>query len=209
MQLCLVAQALLALLSRQWHLAIISLLVVLITFFPVLFERQFRIRTPVPLQLLAFGFVIASLFFGEGKGFYSRFWWWDIALHTVSGGLFSVVGFLLAYGANGVARIRESAMVPGFVALFAFAFSLGVGVVWEIFEFSMDRLFDTNMQRAMLNDAAGLTDTMWDLIMNTLGALVVSLLGWRCVKYAEQGIFLKRWIDTFIERNPRLFKRPR
>ncbi|GHA92648.1 hypothetical protein GCM10007159_12790 [Modicisalibacter luteus] len=209
MQLCLVAEALFALFHQHWYLAVLSLLVVLITFFPVLFERQFHIRTPPPLQLLILGFVIASLFLGEGRGFYSRFWWWDIVLHTIAGGLFSAVGFLLAYGTNGIVRIRESTMVPGFVALFAIMFSLGMSVIWEIFEFGMDRLFDTNMQRAMLNDPSGLTDTMWDLIMNALGALMVSVLGWRCVKYAKQGVFLKDWIDTFIERNPRLFKKSR
>ncbi|TDX30457.1 hypothetical protein DFO67_105247 [Modicisalibacter xianhensis] len=209
LQACLVVEALLALMNRQWYLAFISLLVVLITFFPLLFERQFRIRTPPPLQLLTFGFVIAALLLGEGRGFYSRFWWWDIALHTVAGGLFSAVGFLLAYGGNGMRRIEDSIIKPGFIALFALMFSLGVGVFWEIFEFSMDSLFGTRMQRAMLGDSSGLTDTMWDLVMNTLGALVVSALGWRCLKYAEQGIFLKDWIDTFVERNPRLFRKPR
>ena len=98
-------------------------------------------------------------------------------------------------------------MKAGFVAFFAFLFALGVGALWEIFEFTMDSLFGMNMQKPMLGDPSGLTDTMWDLIVDALGALVVSFLGWRYLKNPEQKSFLERWIDSFVARNPRFFKR--
>jgi hypothetical protein len=49
---------------------------------------------------------------------------------------------------------------------------------WEIFEFSMDQIFGLNMQKPMLGDPSGLTDTMWDMIVNLIGAAIVSLSGW-------------------------------
>jgi hypothetical protein len=57
----------------------------------------------------------------------------------------------------------------------------------------------------MLGDASGLTDTMWDLIVDTLGALVISISGWW---YMHRGTvsFIESWIRKFIERNPQLFK---
>lgn len=61
-------------------------------------------------------------------------------------------------------------------------FALGVGALWEIFEFTMDSLFGMNMQKPMLGDPSGLTDTMWDLIVDATGALVISVLGWRYLK---------------------------
>jgi uncharacterized membrane protein YjdF len=98
-------------------------------------------------------------------------------------------------------------MKPGFVAIFAFMFAVGIGALWEIFEFSMDSLFGMDMQKEMRGDPSGLTDTMWDLIVDILGALVISILGYGYVKTARNESFLERWIKAFVKSNPRLFKR--
>lgn len=92
-------------------------------------------------------------------------------------------------------------MRPRFVALFAFMFAVGMGALWEIFEFAMDQLFGMNMQKS------GLIDTMWDLIVDTAGALVIALLGWVYLRTSGSDSFLERWIVGFIDANPRLFDR--
>jgi hypothetical protein len=61
----------------------------------------------------------------------------------------------------------------------------------------------------MLDDPSGLTDTMWDLIVDTLGALVISFFGYGYIKAAKNESFLERWIQGFISSNPRFFKRNR
>src|SRR5690554_4247209 len=195
LQLILLAEAVFAVIGQSWFTAFLTSMIIAITFFPVLFERKFRIHIPPELQLAAIGFVFASLFLGEIRDYYTRFWWWDMALHTTSGFLLGILGFLLVH------------MKPGFVAFFAFMFALGVGALWEIFEFTMDSLFGMNMQKPMLGDPSGLTDTMWDLIVDAIGALVISILGWRYLKHPGEKSFLERWIDAFIERNPRFFRR--
>ena len=119
--------------------------------------------------------------------------------------MLGIIGFLLVYVLNETERINLN-MRPGFVAFFAFLFAVGTGAIWETFEFSMDSLFDTNMQKAMLGDASGLTDTMWDLIVDTVGALVISVLGYGYLKTTQTHAFLARWIRKFIKSNPRLFK---
>jgi hypothetical protein len=81
-----------------------------------------------------------------------------------------------------------------------------VSVLWEIFEFAMDRIFDTNMQKPMLGDDSGLTDTMWDLIVDVIGALIISLLGWWYLIRRKRS-FIEVWIDKFISRNSHLFNR--
>jgi hypothetical protein len=48
---------------------------------------------------------------------------------------------------------------------------------------------------------------MWDLIVATLGALVISVLGYTYLKNPRQESFLERWIHLFIRKNPRLFRR--
>lgn len=206
LQLILIAEIAFALWGQRWATAVLTSMIVAITFFPVLLERRFRIHIPPELQLAAIGFVFASLFLGEIHDYYNRFWWWDMALHTTSGFLLGILGFLLVYIMNETEKIQVH-MKPGFVALFAFLFALGIGALWEIFEFTMDSVLGTNMQKPMLDDPSGLTDTMWDLIVDAIGALVISILGWRYLKKGNKKSFLERWIDGFIEKNPRFFRK--
>ncbi len=192
--------------SQQWFNAVITSAIILITFSPMLLEKKLHVYIPPEFVLLSIGFVFASLFLGEVHGYYTRYWWWDIALHTGSGVLLGIVGFLLVHVLNETEKIGVY-MKPGFVAFFAFLFAVGVGALWEIFEFSMDSFFGMNMQKEMLGDPSGLTDTMWDLIVDTIGALVMSVLGYGYIKTAKNESFLEQWITRFIRGNPRLFRR--
>jgi hypothetical protein len=185
--------------SALWLLAIMA-----ITSAPALLGDRLPVRIPPEYEILAILFVFASLFLGEFRSYYERFWWWDIALHTTSGLLLGILGFLLVYVLNENKRI-ELHMRPGFVALFAFVFAIGVGTLWEIFEFAADRIFGTRMQKPMLGDASGLTDTMWDLIVDALGAAAISVFGWWNMKRNERS-FIEIWIGRFIERNPGMFR---
>ncbi len=188
----------------QWFNAFLVLAIMAITLSPALIGRRLRVYIPPEFQVLAVVFVFAALFLGEIHSYYARFWWWDIALHTSSGLLMGILGFLLVYVLNENEH-ADLHMRPVFVALFAFLFSVTVGTLWEIFEFAMDQIIGTNMQKPMLGDPSGLTDTMWDMIVNALGALSISTLGGWYMKRRERS-FIETWIQRFIERNPRLFR---
>ncbi|MDZ4261889.1 MAG: hypothetical protein U1B30_06115 [Pseudomonadota bacterium] len=188
----------------QWINAFLVMAIMAVTLLPDVLGRRFRVYIPPEFQLLAVIFVFAALFLGEIQSYYVRFWWWDIALHTSSGLLMGILGFLLIYVLNENEHI-DIHMRPRFMALFAFLFAVTVGTLWEIFEFTMDQVIGTNMQKAMLGDPSGLTDTMWDMIVNALGALTISALGGWYMKQREHS-FIEAWIRKFIERNPRLFQ---
>ena len=189
---------------QHWITAFLILVIMLLTVSLAVVGRRFGVNIPAEFQLLAMLFVFATLFLGEIRDYYQRIWWWDIALHTGSGLLLGIVGFLLVYVLNQSRRI-DIYLRPGFVALFAFMFAVTVGALWEIFEFAMDMLFGLNMQKPMAGDPSGLTDTMWDLIVDAGGALVISFLGWRYMERNTES-FIENWIRKFIERNPSLFK---
>lgn len=199
LQFFLLLGAVLAALQGRWLPALTTLAIAGLTFLPFVLGRRFRTQIPAELELLAVGFLYASLFLGEVHGYYVRFWWWDAVLHTGSGFLLGILGFLLVHILNEHERI-EMHMKPGFVAFFAFLFAVGLGAIWEIFEFAMDQLFGMNMQKS------GLVDTMWDLIVDTAGALVISLLGWRALRRGERDWFLQRWIQDFVVKNPEIFR---
>jgi uncharacterized membrane protein YjdF len=194
--------------EKQWLTAVLTVGIIGITLVPVLLARRFRVYIPPQFQLLAIAFIFASLFLGEVGGFYTRFWWWDIVLHTGSGFLLGIIGFLLVHVLNETEKIGVY-LKPGFVAFFAFLFSVGTGALWEIFEFGMDSLVGMNMQKGMLGDESGLTDTMFDLMVDTLGAVVIAVLGFKYLRTAGTKSFLERWIADFIARNPHLFRRNR
>ncbi|MEQ8766816.1 MAG: hypothetical protein RL885_23080 [Planctomycetota bacterium] len=191
--------------ERQWLNVLITSSILLLTALPALMARRFRVIIPTEFELMTIAFIFAALFLGETRDYYGRFWWWDLALHGTSGGLLGILGILLVYLLNENPRI-DLQMQPGFVAFFAFCFSVAVGALWEIFEFGMDELFGMNMQKAMLDDPSGLTDTMWDLIVDSVGAGVVALLGYWTMKRGTQTM-VERWIRKFITSNPRLFTR--
>lgn len=197
LQVVMLAGLVLSVYERQWLNAFLIAGIVLLTLLPTALGRRFRVFIPPEFELFAILFIFASLFLGEIRGYYVRYVWWDVALHTGSGFLLGLLGFLLVYVLNQQEDI-DLHMKPGFVALFSFAFAVAVGAVWEIFEFAIDGFFGLNMQKS------GLVDTMWDLIVDTIGALIVALIGYL---YMRRGVesFVERSIENFVEGNPRLF----
>jgi uncharacterized membrane protein YjdF len=188
----------------QWLNALLVIAIVVLIAGPCVLGPRLPVHVPAELHVLAVVFIFSALFLGEVRSYYERIWWWDIALHTSSGFLLGIVGFLLVFVLNENKRVHLQ-MRPRFVALFAFLFAVTVGVIWEIFEFSMDSIFGMDMQKTMLGDESGLTDTMFDLIVDNVGALFISGLGWWYMHRKEQS-FIQSWIRKFIARNPQLFK---
>lgn len=196
---------LLLLLDQSWLSLFLVTLIIITVFSPILFRRQLQMEIPVELHFTAVIFVFASFYLGEIQDFYHRVWWWDIALHTSAGFLMGILGFILVFVLNESKRVHVN-LTPGFIAFFAFTFALAIGSIWEIFEFAMDQLFGMNMQKEMLDDPSGLTDTMWDIIVNALGAFFITFAGYGYLK-TEKSFFVKDWIRSFIEKNPDWFKK--
>jgi hypothetical protein len=193
------------LIESQWLSLFVVSLILIVLFIPIIFKRRLQVDIPAEFHLTAVIFTFAALYLGEIQHFYQRVWWWDIALHGSAGLLMGIFGFLLIYILNESKRI-DIHLTPGFIAFFAFTFAVSIGTVWEIFEFSADQIFQLNMQKPMMGDPSGLTDTMWDMIVNAIGALIISLTGWWYLK-AQKNYFVKDWIGKFIEKNPRLFSK--
>lgn len=191
--------------EQLWLNAALILAIASLLLASTLAGNRLAVRIPYEFQLMALVFVFAALFLGEFRSYYVRFWWWDIVLHAASGCLLGIVGFLLVYVLNESRRV-PMALLPQFVALFAFLFAVTVGALWEVFEYAMDRVFGMDMQKTMLGDTSGLTDTMWDLIVDIIGAAFIAVLGWWHMVSRKRS-FIDHWIDKFIHSNPRLFQR--
>ena len=156
-------------------------------------------------------------------------------LHTTTGFLCAATGFALIDILNRNSRIKFQ-LSPVYVALAAFCFSMTVGVLWEFFEFGMDRVFHMDMQKdtivhsvtsVMLDPTnsnipvtidditsvavngrdlgfggyldIGLYDTMADLFVNFIGAVVFSAIGYFYVKHRGRGKIARAFIPTITE----------
>lgn len=195
--LSLFAVALWALLEWQLELAFVALGTLAVSVVPVFAAKWADVQVPPSFIAAVVFFVAATLFLGEVFDFYERFWWWDIAMHASSAVGFGLVGFVLVFI---MFQGDRFAAPPIAMAFFAFCFAMTIGALWEIFEFGMDQMFDMNMQKT------GLDDTMGDLIVNTLGAVIGAASGFAYLKGQARG-GVQQMIDEFVKRNPRLFKR--
>ena len=119
---------------------------------PKIIDKKLGVFIPVGLETVILLFIFAAEILGEINAFYVKIPIWDTILHTLNGFLMAAVGFSLIDIFNRSERFTFK-LSPFFVAFTAFCFSMTVGVVWEFFEFGMDMLFHTDMQKDWVVDA--------------------------------------------------------
>ena len=149
---------------------------------PSILERRLRFELPGLLYGFYIVFLYCAIFLGEVRSFYYLFPRWDSILHFFSSLMTGFFGLMVVTILN---RDRHVSMnlSPLFVCLFAFCFSVTIGSLWEIYEFIGDGLFGLNMQKFMTAQGEllvghnALRDTMKDIIVDVLGALLASVIG--------------------------------
>ena len=225
-----------SILRGEYESAFICLLVLALFMLPFFIQQNFGIELPSTLEIIILLFIFAAEILGELKCYFITFSHWDSMLHTTTGFLCAATGFALIDILNRNSRIKFQ-LSPIYVALTAFCFSMTVGVLWEFFEFGMDRLFLMDMQKdtvvqsitsVMLDPTnsnipvtidgitsvavngqdlgfngyldIGLYDTMKDLFVNFVGAVVFSTIGYFYIKHHGQGKLAKAFIPTITEK---------
>ncbi|MBE6631947.1 MAG: hypothetical protein E7623_04520 [Ruminococcaceae bacterium] len=220
-------------LKGDYHSVFFCTLTLLLFDIPLFVDEKLGIEIPRELEAVILFFIFAAEILGELGSFYTHIPWWDTMLHTVNGFLMAAIGFALIDILNNSPRFHIN-LSPLFVAFVAFCFSMTVGVIWEFFEFSMDMLFSSDMQKdrfiydissvalnpSGLNDTVringiettvlrltdggeyvinghldiGLIDTMKDLIVNCVGAVVFSVIGYYYIIGRNKGVFAQKFI---------------
>ena len=155
------------LLTQNYESFAICILVLFLFLVPAFIEDTFHIRIPPLFLGIIFCFIFAAEILGEVNHYYVKIPGWDTMLHTMNGFLCAAVGFSLVYLLNrGSKNVNLS---PFYLTLVAFCFSMTIGVLWEFFEFAMDQIFYLDI---------GIIDTMKDLLVNLVGAIVFSFIGY-------------------------------
>ena len=159
--------------------------------------RKWGVEIPSFMMVLYAVFLYCSIYLGEVRGFYFLIPYWDTILHTFSGIALGALGFSVLTFLNKTDRVPLQ-LSPAFVAVFTFCFAIAVDVAWEIYEFLADGLLRMNMQKHLsasgqpLLGRAALSDTMTDLIVDSVGAAFISIIGYVSLK------FKKGWVEKFL-----------
>lgn len=160
---------------------------IIILALPSIISRRFKFEIPGLVYLMFIVFLYASIYLGTIQQFYSNVPHWDKILHTFSGAMLGAIGFsfvsLLNANENVVLKMK-----PGFVAIFSFCFAVTLGAFWEVYEYTFDAILNLNMQRFALSNGtplvgrAALEDTMTDIIVDIIGAIVIAIIGYVALK---------------------------
>ena len=159
-------------------------------------------------------------------------------LHTINGFLCGAIGFSMIDILNRNEKLHIT-LTPIFVAFVGFCFSMTIGVLWEFFEFSGDRLLNMDMQKDRIVETVstvylnqegknvpvvienvdhttiyylennemkeitidgyldiGIIDTMKDLLVNFIGAVCFSFIGYWYIKNRDKYKLAGNFIPT-------------
>ncbi len=183
--------------NARYSLAFIALATLALSLAPMIFADRFHIHLPVRFFAGIVLFIFGTVYLGEAFDFYEKYWWWDVLLHGGSALGFGLIGFIFVFI---LFEGDRYAAPPWALSFMAFAIAVSIGVMWEIFEFAMDQIFGLNMQKS------GLIDTMWDLIVDVIGAFFGAWAGYGYLQGHDKS-GLAGMIREFVSKNRRLFRR--
>lgn len=161
----------------------IAMSIVLIS--PRFLKKFANSEVPVEVHISVTAFAFLGLVLGDGLNFYGKIGWWDSLLHFTSGIILSFIALWLLQML--ILRRKYLFMHRALLYIFVVAFSLAVGAVWELCEYTVDDIFHTNNQQYMATTRAtivssddepleghdALADTMKDLALDLAGAILV------------------------------------
>ncbi|WP_117595000.1 hypothetical protein [Haloprofundus halophilus] len=150
-----------------------------VTYLPALLERDYHIPMDAGLTL----WVTTAVFLhaigsgglpGVETGLYRQFWWWDHMTHTLSASIVAAVGYTVTRALDVHTDAVE--LPPRFVFVFILMFTVAFGVFWEVLEFAIGEVAAMTGGDPVLTQF-GLSDTLVDIMFNTLGGVVVAIWG--------------------------------
>lgn len=140
--LCLIRQFL----HQNYENVLLCVLTLILFIMPTLLQIQLRVVLPQAMEIALLVFIYAAEILGEVNCYYTAIPMWDTILHTLNGFLAAAVGFSMTLILN---RSNHAVfeLSPFYMCVVAFCFSMTIGVIWEIFEYTGDCLFGVDMQK--------------------------------------------------------------
>lgn len=177
----------------------VSLIALATTFIPTILEKIFKIKIPAAFEVLHLMFIYGLLILGEARGLYHGLIWWEILMTLTASIALGFTALSVIHVLHKTKRINTN---PILAALLVFSISLSLATVWELFEFALDTIIGSGLQKS-------LTDTMTDLSISSLGSILMGLVGYVHMKN-NSSTFTSQFITKLVEKSPIILgpKRP-
>jgi hypothetical protein len=158
--------------NLDWVWILGSVLAIIISLIPTVLKRNFNVTLPWMLDFL----IVFALFLHIGGGVlnaYHTIPLYDKFAHFISSILVTFLAFISIYILD---KYWDGLHMDKYaMAFFVVITAMALGVVWEFYEWGTDLVFGTNEQW-------GLQDTMSDLLVDTIGGIIVAIIGVSLIK---------------------------
>lgn len=191
--------------AKKYSRSLLAFLTIFLIFLPEIFEKLFRCRMNNALYILTVFYTVGPML-GHCCNFYYRISWWDKVLHTYGGVLFALLGIFLferlckENKSKAIVIIFAICFSIGISVIWEF-FEFGADMIFG--DDMMDDVVITDINSYLLGDSVGeigsindittveingsplpvcgyidigLIDTMTDMLLETLGAIVATLV---------------------------------
>ena len=188
------------LITHNYESFAICILTLVLFLLPALVEEYMDLTIPPLFQTIIFLFIFSAEILGEVNSYYVKIPGWDTMLHTMNGFLCAAIGFSLIYLLNrGSKNVNLS---PFYLTLVAFCFSMTIGVTFSSVNLDpqnsgiairvkdiVDTVIHTVSGETITVNGGyldiGILDTMKDLLVNLIGAVVFSVIGYITLKKSK------------------------
>ena len=147
--------------------------------------KKLGVRTSAIIEIIFLIFLFISSILGSLFHFYEFVDYFDKFAHLLSGIVTAILGIIMLKKW----RIKSKHQLS-FDIILMNILSLAIASAWEIYEFVASKALNSDLQRV---GASGVTDTVHDIIIATVGSLMVSVMYYAIVrneKYRKLGIKL-------------------
>ncbi len=153
-----------------------------------------KLVLPTSLSAIFHIHIFLTLLLGATFDFYNHLWWWDLFVH----GLFGMVGSIVAYYL--IVRKSYKKFLSTFMILFIMGTTAMAGAaIWEIIEYTLDKIFKTNFQHGIVEIGYPLDDTMWDIIITLIGVCITDII--YLIDLKKNNSKLINWFTRDFEKN--------
>lgn len=126
---------------KRYENAFTCLLVLILLLLPFVMEEKIKIEFSSSLEIVMLLFIFSAEILGELNAWYQKIPNFDTLMHTITGFVMGAVGFSLVNMVNNNNNIGVK-LNPKFLLIASFCFSMTIGVLWEFFEFGVDRYLE-------------------------------------------------------------------
>ena len=178
-----------SIIRADWLWVFGSFFSVFVCSIPHIVEKRLSLHIPWFLELS----ITVAVFLHAGGaylGFYGSIPGYDHITHSVSSVVVALLALVTTYMLSKYSDAFK--LPPLFIGLFVVILSMAFGVVWEMLEWILDHFTGAGAQY-------GNEDTMWDLVFDTIGGLIVGILGGLGIKHKSLDELLEPMEVDIIE----------